>query len=293
MGSNNTLLTTAIFPVKGSILEPCQGRKAISLHAVTNSEDAISLPFQYNDNFGSLQGLWVDNKGITPCSITVQSTGQRISILPYQQGFVSVIGADSTNILVQALDASGALDIVIILLNYTCPNSLWVTVGGVSLIEVATHDMTSNNSPAPYVASENASWQGGIHPPWFAFSASEAASNDSWIGPMSTGVAWLQIDLGIAQGPLKGYRLLSHYWGQTCAPTAWQLQGSNDGTNFTVLDSRSGQNIFGANPYNFTLSSVPNLYRYYRLYITATGGATIGGGQAGAFVAVQQLYLYK
>jgi F5/8 type C domain/Concanavalin A-like lectin/glucanases superfamily/Calcineurin-like phosphoesterase len=55
-------------------------------------------------------------------------------------------------------------------------------------------------------------------------------------------------------------------------PSAWTLQGSNDGSNWTDLDTRTGQSFSGrfvTNSYTFTNTTA---YSYYRLNITANSG---------------------
>ncbi len=57
------------------------------------------------------------------------------------------------------------------------------------------------------------------------------------------------------------------------APSAWQLLGSNDGTNWTVLDTRSGQVPAVIPDLRIYSVATPGTYSYYRLSITANNGA--------------------
>jgi hypothetical protein len=56
-------------------------------------------------------------------------------------------------------------------------------------------------------------------------------------------------------------------------PTAWQLQGSNDGTTWTTLDTRTAQTF--PNRFQTTIYAIANqtAYQRYRLQITATNGS--------------------
>jgi hypothetical protein len=89
-------------------------------------------------------------------------------------------------------------------------------------------------------------------------------------------VCWLQYDFGagVAQ-TIKRYDITSANDVPTRDPRDWQLQGSNDGTNWTAVDTRTGQASF---PNRFQTMSFnvasPGAYRYYRLNITANNGAT-------------------
>jgi len=58
-------------------------------------------------------------------------------------------------------------------------------------------------------------------------------------------------------------------------PKDWNLAGSNDGTTWTVLDTRTGETFSDrgkTNSYDFTNTAT---YTYYRLNITANGGSSL------------------
>jgi hypothetical protein len=60
----------------------------------------------------------------------------------------------------------------------------------------------------------------------------------------------------------------------TRAPTAWTFEGSNDASNWTVLDTRSGiTGWVGGDIRGFSFSNA-NAYLYYRLNVSATGGGS-------------------
>ena len=125
-------------------------------------------------------------------------------------------------------------------------------------------------------------------------SASSAASagslaSDGWLNTkwMTTGAApgWLQFDAGQGSSSVvTGYHL-------ACAdvqardPKDWQFQGSDDGSSWTNLDTRTAESFAvrgQANSYTFSNTT---WYRHYRLNVTATAG---GGTNA---VAVAELAL--
>lgn len=81
--------------------------------------------------------------------------------------------------------------------------------------------------------------------------------------------AWAQYDFGSGNAPIvRRYRLASGTSAETLDPAVWELQGSNNGVDFTVLDSRSSE-AFGLREEmrEFRVSS-PGAYRYYRLEVT-------------------------
>lgn len=60
----------------------------------------------------------------------------------------------------------------------------------------------------------------------------------------------------------------------TRAPSAWTFDGSNDGTSWTTLDSRTGETLWSVPDARifYIVNNTP--YRYYRLHVTATNGDT-------------------
>jgi hypothetical protein len=53
-------------------------------------------------------------------------------------------------------------------------------------------------------------------------------------------------------------------------PGTWLIEGSNDGSSWTTVDSRSGQTYSSTTPVTFTVSGTPAAYSIYRMWITAT-----------------------
>ena len=73
---------------------------------------------------------------------------------------------------------------------------------------------------------------------------------------------------------VTGYTIgaLSSPSGPFQAPSSWNLQGSNDGLNWTVLDSQSYQNTwYRSTVKSFTVAS-PDSYTYYKFSLTGNNG---------------------
>jgi hypothetical protein len=99
-------------------------------------------------------------------------------------------------------------------------------------------------------------------------------------------MGWLQYDLGHTE-TVQRYTVTSSFDKIGRDPKDWQFQGSNDGTNWTTLDTQSGQafaNRFQQNSYTV---ATPGAYRYYRLNITSNNGDTgfVDLGEFGLFAA--------
>lgn len=97
-------------------------------------------------------------------------------------------------------------------------------------------------------------------------------NNQSFWTPSNEHVPeWIKIDFGAGvQKRIYSYSISA---GWDYAPKSWTLQGSNDNTNFTDLDSQSNITFAGGSERKeFTLEDVSELYRYIRLYVTLAQG---------------------
>jgi len=90
---------------------------------------------------------------------------------------------------------------------------------------------------------------------------------------LCSAVSWLQYDFGsgVTQ-TIKRYTVTSANDVPARDPKDWQFQGSNDGSTWTTLDTRSNQSFaarFKVNTYNIGNNTA---YRYYRLNVTSNNG---------------------
>lgn len=138
--------------------------------------------------------------------------------------------------------------------------------------DVAPHSMTGFSAPSPYVITE--SGHVSSFNAWEAFNDPGGSTFNSWV---SNAPSWVVVDLGSGNAKaIRGYMLFNV--NASDSPTEWALEGSNDGSSWTSIDSKTGQTWSN----NGETSSIANLYalasdtaayRYYRLTITA-GAAT-------------------
>ncbi|NBW16821.1 MAG: hypothetical protein EBR82_53475, partial [Caulobacteraceae bacterium] len=149
---------------------------------------------------------------------------------------------------------------------------------------LAIPTMTSATSPSG-TASASAILGSGLEA-WHAFNkATVTADDDFYASANPASGNWVQYDFGagVTSG-IGGYTITSrtsYAYGnsasaQSQAPTAWTLSGSNDGTTFTTIDTRTGQSFTEGQTRTFTLSSSAE-YRYYRWTWTASpaGGPVV------------------
>jgi hypothetical protein len=128
--------------------------------------------------------------------------------------------------------------------------------------------LTSNTAPSPYVVTTSTVYTAGYE----GNKAFDNSLSTSWACSGTSG--WIQIDLGVAK-TIYSYSIRSKYANDVAdnvAPKAFTLQGSNDGTNWTVVDTRTnefGWKLGEVRVYNLSASAT---YRYYKLNITLNNG---------------------
>jgi hypothetical protein len=133
--------------------------------------------------------------------------------------------------------------------------------------------MTSATAPSG-VASASESYY--TLPAWYAFSQEQGG----WVSNGSALPQYLQYQFDSAK-TITSYQITP--WSvdnfPSYSPTAWVLKGSNDGSSWTDLDTRSFSAWVISSPQAFDVTS-PGSYAYYRLHITANGGNAYTGVHA-------------
>jgi predicted alpha-1,2-mannosidase len=102
--------------------------------------------------------------------------------------------------------------------------------------------------------------------------AVDGSTASKWLAHADT--AWLQVKLSKPEAVVD-YALTSANDSPGRDPGDWTLQGSNDGTSWTDLDRRTGQDFsdrFQTKEYRFTNATQ---YTYYKLDITANHGDSL------------------
>lgn len=144
--------------------------------------------------------------------------------------------------------------------------------GSVALFALASvvPQMTSNTS-AGAVASASSNYYST--PPWQAFT-NDRTQTTGWITDWSQS-GWLKLQLPAAK-VVYGYGIVGwspDAWSGRC-PKSWTFEGSNDGSTWTVLDTRTNlnQETWWRWGERFFPVASPASYLYYRLNITANYG---------------------
>lgn len=84
--------------------------------------------------------------------------------------------------------------------------------------------------------------------------------------------AWIQVKVPADAPAVHRYTISSANDDPNRDPVDWVVEGSNDGINFTPLDTRTGQQFSGRFTTNTYTLSTPANYLYYRLRITKNKG---------------------
>jgi len=151
--------------------------------------------------------------------------------------------------------------------------NLWNHAG----TEFAPHNMTTNTAPPPWVASASSLAVG-----YRAFDGSFDYVAGAAVG--NTGNTYtFSLDVGPANAALlNDYDFCCHQVINTRAPKAWTVEGSNNGSSWTVIDTVTAQtnwapsagNLYGGSYERrmFSCDTQTTQYRYFRWVITDNNG---------------------
>lgn len=91
----------------------------------------------------------------------------------------------------------------------------------------------------------------------------------------NNGGAWFKLQFGTAVA-IGAYTFTSANDGATRDPKDWKLQGSNDNTTWTDIDTRTGEMFPGRfQTRRFEVAGTPQAYTYYRIFMTANNGSSL------------------
>lgn len=167
-------------------------------------------------------------------------------------------------------------------------NETWSSTNGDFAVEVKMDRVELNDT-----GSVTTLLTGDVTGQVSAFSATaqtEAASNaadglasTNWLDDATAAPQWLRYDFGVGvTKTIKRYRITSaatgSTYGQTLDPMTWTVQGSQDASSWSTLDTRSGESFGNRGETREFRIATPGAYRYYRLHVTVNWGsaATVG-----------------
>jgi hypothetical protein len=166
---------------------------------------------------------------------------------------------------------------------------------------ISPANMTADNVPAPFVATSFGPCTGymadpgiqGGNPPgnfgsaWQPFSPGAGGTNSINFNSTCGGAAGVYLDLGAGNAQvLFSYQIMGATdWVNA---SAWTVQGSNNATAWTTIDTQTNQQTWTAGLFNnYVLSTSPAGYRYLLIYFTAPVTAGYNGR-----ISVSQISFY-
>jgi hypothetical protein len=213
-----------------------------------------------------------------PASVFAAGSGRAITVR-----WLPSFGATSYKVLRSTTSGSGYAAIAS---NLSASTTSYVDTSAAAgttyyyVVQAANSAGTSGNSPqfgdaripAPLV---NLAFSGTANDssnnPANAASAFDRNPASQWFYTGKTG--WLSYDFGANNAQVvKRYTIADPDTLTARDPKDWQFQGSQDGSNWTTLDSRSNQSFVCLyRPLTYDLANT-TAYRYYRLNVTANNG---------------------
>lgn len=145
--------------------------------------------------------------------------------------------------------------------------------------------LTSNTSSSGIASASSVVVNGGA---WQAFDGvwNDASAADGWLSAYNAKSGWIQFDYS-DKVQIRAYGLRTHAYVIARNPKDWTFEGSNDGINWTILDTQLG---FIASKwlrdrwYYFELEDYSQCFSSYRLNILNNNGETyIAVGEMGMF----------
>ena len=166
----------------------------------------------------------------------------------------------------------------------------YVDIGEVLLFEdgkLATPTMTNYSVPSTATVSASSEYSVSFKA-WEAFKCDNYHNDSAWVSDAVPSVGtpqWLKIELTTA-AQVDFYRFITRNHSDHTHPKDFKLQGSNNDSDWTDLDSQTGITGLGIGEASsmYEITS-PDSYSYYRLYITDRDGSN-------SWVSVGELELY-
>lgn len=142
-----------------------------------------------------------------------------------------------------------------------------------------TATMTSNSAPSPNVTSASSEYNAD-YAAWKAFDkiTTKSGTNNEWT-TATTQTGWLKYDFGSGNAKvIQKYSLIivpvGFYSSRNDAPKTWTFEGSNDGSTWTVLDTRENEQDWAEGEKRVYEFENDTAYRYFRINVSANNGGT-------------------
>lgn len=131
-----------------------------------------------------------------------------------------------------------------------------------------TVEMTDNTTPAPNITTASTRNDAA----WHIFDHSEIGQ---WYSDVAT-AGWAKFDFGAGNAKKVCKYSVTHplFWFETDGSKTWELQGSNDDSNWTTLDTQTDVPIWTKGEMRVYTFANEISYRYYKFNIIANQGGS-------------------
>ncbi|TAG09387.1 MAG: hypothetical protein EAZ42_07145, partial [Verrucomicrobia bacterium] len=244
---NSAPSTAATLTVNAPAITPPSITSALSTTATQNSSFSYTIVATNSPTSYNATSL--------PAGLSVNTSTGVISGTP--------TGSGTSNVSISATNGGGT-DTETLLLTVNAAS------GGSGVNRATGGSATSNNTDSPTNETVAQAFDGNVNTKWLTF------SNAGWIRyTFGGGASW----------NITSYAVTSANDAPERDPRNWTLEGSNNGTNWTTVDTRSNE-TFSARLQRrvFTVAS-PGTFSSYRL--------NVSGNQSGSILQLAELELYS
>ena len=186
------------------------------------------------------------------------------------------VGSDGSDYLAQAQE---------LLKNYLAGTVIGEIAGwDESWAVISPNNLTSDTSSSEWELLSDSVFNNS-YSKYKAFDGKPGGYLDGWLSDEKAGAHWLGVHHVGSPVCVTGYGFYPAWSDSNDAPKTWEFQGSNDGSEWVTLDSRTGVIVSkSSKEYRFILAS-PAEYKYFRLYVTENQGDK-------QYIAIGELMLY-
>jgi hypothetical protein len=134
--------------------------------------------------------------------------------------------------------------------------------------KVSPSNMTSNSLPSPFIALASSEY--ASYPAWKAFDGIVSGGTSCWYSNL-TNTGWIQLYFGTVAKKIRKYSIIAN--NDTQGPRNFTLQGSNDGSAWTVVDTQTNQTSWGGAwlKREFVVENELS-FKYWRINVTLNNG---------------------
>ncbi|MGI9275378.1 MAG: beta strand repeat-containing protein, partial [Endozoicomonas sp.] len=227
-----------------------------------------SLDVLANDSFGTNSRVDQITTGPTNGTVTIEPDGNTVTYTPN----ADFHGVDTYTY--EVLTAAGNRETATVTVTVTPVIDAFADSVRISEDSGLIPSLSSANDQGYVITSSgNATTS---HQEFMAFDnqeSSQVGNSNSWATPPGT-TGWLQVQMP-EQTQVTSYDITAASL-ETRQPSDWILEGSNDGSTYTTLDTQSGVTWEGRETKTFTLGSAAN-FSYYRITISDNNGDVYTG----------------